>query len=270
MSTVRLLVAVLFAAALLSGCGGTTRTMDENFPAARDWFEGDPSAIAVLPGDYVPILSLTSPKPPAESTSAASANTTASKVAAGCGSGAISGCSDGVLTEPLGTLVESIINAQDTGNWAAYGNPALKHAGEQLKQSLADRRPQLLVSHAVVQRIQSRTKYDAQLKSFRGHPEEFMPEGRFNGLVEIGLTKFGLFVDGEFDESVDDPRVALEIGVRADVYSMRDSGFVREATGGWEYLGSAYRLSKMMAESGRLLNEEIERAAKTLGKRIVN
>lgn len=271
MTFARPLAVTLLAVALLSlaGCGGTIRTIDDSFPSTRDWFEGEPSAIAVLPGDYIPFLSLNAPEPPAQSTSADSA-TAATTVAAGCGAGTLTECTDGVLAAPLGTLVESIISSQDMGNWAKYGNPKLQQAGEQLKHNLADRRPHLLISHAVVERIRAGTKYDAQLKAFRGHPEDFVPEGPFNGVVEIGLTKFGLATDSPLEPGVDDPKVALEIAVRANVYSMRDRNFVRQASGGWEYLGSTYRLSKLMAENGRLLNEEIERAAKTLARRIVN
>ncbi len=270
----RLLVVMLFASALLSvgGCGGTTRTIDENFPAARDWFEGAPGSIAVLPGDYIAFLQ-SSPEAAPDGAATGSNNgatNTTSVVVAGCGSDPVSGCSDGGLAAPLGTLVESINGSETTGNWSIYGTASLKQANEHLKHSLANRRPQLLVSHAVVSRIRARTAYDAQLKAFRGHPEEFVPEGPFNGLVEIELTKFRLTTDGPFDETVEDPRVALEIGVRANVYSMREGEFVPEARGRWEYLGATRRLSDLIAENGRLLNEELERAAGSLAKRIVN
>lgn len=274
MKTPATLVVMLFAAALLSvsGCGGTTRTIDENFPAARDWFEGTPGSIAVLPGDFIPFVSLSSPEGGTSGTTAASdtdSANTASIVAAGCGSDPTSGCSDGVLAAPLGTLVESASEAEPAGNWSIYGTASLKQANEHLKHSLADRRPQLLVSHALVSRIRARTAYDAQMKAFRGHPEEFVPEGPFNGLVEIEVTKLGLAIDGPFDPSVEDPRVALEVGVRASVYSMRQRVFVRDARGGWEYLGASHRLSALIAENGRLLNQELEGAAISLAKSIV-
>ncbi len=266
------LILVVFAVALLffSGCGGTTRTINEDFPTASDWFEGAPGSIAVLPGDQIPLLSLSSLETRASDTVTTFADGSSNAAGTGCGEDPDSGCSDEVVATSTGAMVDPVVKSESTDSWSAYGTPLLMQAREPLENSLADRRPQLLVSHAVVSRIRTRTAYDAQLKSFRGHPEEFVPEGPFNGLVEIGLTKFGLVFDGQFDEAVEDPRVALAIGVSAKVYSMRERAFVRLASGGWEYLGTTHRLSELTAENGRLLNEELEHAAKLLAKRIVD
>lgn len=261
----------LFAAALIlvSGCGGTTRTLDKSFPAASDWFEGAPHSIAVLPGDYVPRLSLSYPDARADGAATASAGGATSTVVAGCGSDPLSNCSDAASAASFGARAESGKEVKVAGNGSAYVPPSLKEAAEQLEHTLADRRPHLLISHAVASRIRERTAYDGRLKSFRGYPEEYLPEGPSNGLVEIGLTKFGLVIDGQPDQTVDDPRVALEIGASAHVYAIRERKFVPEAIGGWCYQGNARRLSKWTAENGRLLNEEIERAASSIAKRIV-
>jgi hypothetical protein len=265
------LLLAVFASALLcvSGCGGTIRAIHEDFPAASYWFEGTPGSIGVLPGDYRPSLSLSPLEARTDGTGSTSDNVATNTVGAGCGADPVSDCSDEVVAAAT-VLVYPIVKSEATEPWSASGTPSLKKARQYLEHSLADGRPQLLVSHAVVSRIRTRTTYDAQLKSFRGYPEEFVPEGPFNGLVEIGLIKFGLVFDGQFDKSVEDPRVALEIGVGAKVYSMRDREFVRLASGGWEYLGTVHRLSELTAENGRLLNEEIEHAAKLLAKRIVD
>jgi hypothetical protein len=265
-------VLTIFAAAALSisGCIGATRSLNTDFPAASAWFEGVPGSIAVLPGDDVPSLSLYSLEALGIDSAKASAKGASNTVGAGCVSGPESGCSNEVLATHRGTLVQSGGETEMSGIWSAYGSAPLQQANEQLNHSLADRRPQLLVSHAVVARIRARTAYDAQLKAFRGYPEEFVPSGPFNGVVEIGLTKFGLVIDGPSDESNQDPRVALTIGVRAAVFSMRKREFVQESKGGWEYVGTPHLVSELTAENGRLLNEEIERAAKTLAKRIVN
>ena len=266
------LVLMIFAAAVLSitGCSSATHTLDEGFPAASAWFEGAPGSIAVLPGDEVPSLSLFSLENGSVDPGAASADDASNTAVAGCVSDPVSDCSDEVLASPRGTVVEPVNEAETSEIWSGYGSPSLQQANQQLKHSLADRRPQLLISHEVVSRIRVRTAYDAQLKSFRGYPEEFAPDGPFNGLVEIGLTKFGLVIDGQSDKSLQDPRVALKIGVKADVYSMRERQFVKESKGVWEYVGTPRRVSELTAENGRLLNEEIERAARSLAKRIVN
>ncbi|HSS63206.1 MAG TPA: hypothetical protein VLS27_02150 [Gammaproteobacteria bacterium] len=269
MEFLRPLVPVVLAAAFgVSGCGGATRAIDEEFPAAGDWFGGPPSSIAVLPGDEVPSLTLSSLEARASDTAKPEGSSSTAGIE--CGSHPVSGCSDGALAAALGVPVASASEKETTGIWSLYDTPSLRRANEHLKHSLADRRPQLLISHALVSRIRERTAYDAQLKSFRGYPEEFVPEGPFNGVVEIELMKFGLTVDGPLDETVEDPRVALEIGVRANVYSMRKREFVRGARGRWEYLGRTHRLSELTAENGRLLNEELERAATSLARHIVN
>jgi hypothetical protein len=265
------LLLAVFATTLLfvSGCGGATRTIHEDFPSASHWFEGTPGSIGVLPGDYRPLLSFSSREARTDAAGSESANVVKNTVGAGCGADPVSGCNDEVVAAAT-VIVNPVVKSETTERWSEYGTPSLKKARQDLEHSLADGRPQLLVSYAVVSRIRIRTAYDAQLKSFRGHPEEFVPEGSFNGLVEIGLTKFGLVFDGQLDETVEDPRVAVEIGVSAILYSMRDRGFVRLASGGWEYLGTTHRLSKLTEENGRLLNEELERAARVLAKRIVD
>jgi hypothetical protein len=260
-------VLVSFAAAVLSvaSCGGAMRTLNDDFPPASAWFEGAPGSIAVLPGDEVPSLSLFPPQPHASAS--AGASTTAG---AECVADPESPCGDEARTASRGTGAESGNEAEASEVWSQFEPPLLQRANQQLKHTLADRRPQLLVSHAVVERIRVRTAYEAQLKAFRGYPEEFVPEGPFNGLIEIGLTEFGLVVDGPLDKGVDDPRVALKIGVRADVYAVRERDFVQRSKGGWEYVGAPRRVSAFTAENGRLLDEEIERAARSLAQRIVN
>lgn len=266
-------VLTIFAAAVLSitgGCSGATHSLNENFPAASAWFEGAPGSIAVLPGDDVPSLSLYLPRAGSVDSGTNAPSGASKTVGAECVPDPLSTCGDEVLATPRGKRTESSNEAEASEIWSEFQPPLLRQANEQLKHSLADHRPQLLVSHAVVTRIRARTAYDAQLKAFRGYPEEFVPEGPFNGLVEIGLTKFGLVIDGPVDKSIEDPRVALKIGVRANVYSVSERQFVQLSRGGWEYVGTPRRVSELTAENGRLLNQEIERAAKSLAKRIVN
>lgn len=258
------------AALSLAGCSGATLTLNEEFPAARAWFAGAPGSIAVLPGDDVPSLSLFILDARGVDPGTTLAAGASSLAGAGCTADPVPDCDEEVLAMLRGTVAHSSSEAAASGVWSRYGSLSLRQANEQLEHSLADRRPQLLVSHAVAARIRARTNYQAELKAFRGYPEDFAPEGPLNGLVEIGLTKFGLVIDSPADKSSPDPRVALKIGVRADVYSMREREFVQEFRGGWEYVGPPRRVSDLTADNGRLLNEEIERAAKVLAIRIVN
>lgn len=261
-----LAAAVLFVA----GCGGATRSLNEDFPAASVWFEGAPGSIAVLPGDDVPLLSVFLPETRGVDPGTDSSDGASSSASAECVADSVTGCKDETLAIPRVNTVAAGDETEAREIGSGYDSPSLRQVNAQLKHSLADRRPQLLVSHEVAARIRARTAYDARLKAFRGYPEEFAPEGPLSGLVEIGLTDFGLVIDDPVDKGVQDPRVALRIGVRADVYSMRQRKFVRESTGGWRYVGPPRRVSELTADNGRLLNEEIERAAKSLARRIVN
>lgn len=146
----------------------------------------------------------------------------------------------------------------------------LRDASEHLRHSLEDHRPQLLVSHAVVLRMRERTAHRAKLKPYLPDQEKTIPGDPVNGLVGIQLTKLGLVIEGDVDRTVEDPRAALEIGVQANVYSSREGMLAHRAMGRWEYSGTAHRLSELTAENARLLNEEIEAAAKLLARRIVN
>lgn len=273
----KLLAVALFTS--LVGCSGNARTVYNGHSPLSDQFDDSSEVIVVVPNHIEqPPLTLSSRRSEAAGGAAVGAAKGAGgSIVVGCrvGSaggpfGLLLGCGAGILAAPL-VMVGGAIAGADSADvhWSSHDITALDGARELLQTGLENHSPQLAISREVISWLRARVDNEVTSQSYQGTIEETVPEELQARVVEIKLTRFGLVVHGEFDESVEDPSVSLIVGVEAVTYFVSGGEPVYETTGQQEYLGNSLKYSKVLANKQRFLKKEIGAAADAIARLIV-
>lgn len=264
----------------LGGCANTGAPSTDS-DIEGGWFDGTSRTVAVVPTDgptpAIKLYFLESPE-----TERARIAKAAGSAALECldamsgGAGGIAGGIAVLITLGCMPIAAGVGASKASGGTSTKGldrvpDDVILPNGlrERFEQSLKGRGPELLVSQKVVSLMQARADHDVHLEPYGNRAEELVRKGQLNAMLEIQVRVFGFVIDRQFDESLEDPGVALLVILSATSYSLSEELLFPGKQGSLRYLGETRRFSEFVSENGRLLDQEIERGTSMLAELIV-